>query len=392
MRDVSFHVARGESFGLVGESGCGKSTIALAIVRYLARNGSVSGGRIDIDGRDVLSLNADELRQLRARNVSMVYQEPGRALNPSILVGRQVAEVYEIAGVKRARGARPRPGDARQGPDLRTRPGVMKRYPHQLSGGMLQRVVIAMALASEPSLLILDEPTTALDATVEAEVLDLIRGLRSRVQHVAAVHQPQPRRDRADVRPRRRAVRRARWSRRDRRARSSAQPRHPYTVGLLRSIPQPRRLRCDVRRPRRAADDPGLAAVPGRDHPGLHLRPALRAGRRPLPQGRRRRCTSSAAVAARAATTTSAPRDPAGHRRHDRGRCRRQRSTRHDAGRAAAGHRRTADPRSARPRRRSICPASRSAACSASTSTSAPARPSGWSASRARARRRSPAC
>src|ERR1700744_3784975 len=100
VRDVSFHVARGESFGLVGESGCGKSTIAMAIVRYLARNGSVSNGTIEVGGRDVLSLNGGQLRQLRAREVSMVYQEPGRALNPSILVGDQVAEVYEIAGQK----------------------------------------------------------------------------------------------------------------------------------------------------------------------------------------------------------------------------------------------------------------------------------------------------
>ena len=207
MRDVSFHVARGESFGLVGESGCGKSTIALAIVRYLARNGSVSGGRIDIDGRDVLSLNATELRHLRARNVSMVYQEPGRALNPSIIVGRQVAEVYEIAGLKRAE-AIDRAQEVLTKVQISDPAGVMKRYPHQLSGGMLQRVVIAMALASEPSLLILDEPTTALDATVESEVLDLISGLRDRAQHLAAVHQPQPRRDREDVRPRRRPVRR----------------------------------------------------------------------------------------------------------------------------------------------------------------------------------------
>src|ERR1700744_3506827 len=180
VRDVSFNVARGESFGLVGESGCGKSTIALAIVRYLARNGSVTGGRVGLTGgggRDVLSLNGDELQQLRARNVSMVYQEPGRALNPSILVGRQVAEVYEIAGLDR-KPALAKAQEMLEKVKISDPKGVMGRYPHQLSGGMLQRVVIAMALASEPSLLILDEPTTALDATVEAEVLDLIRGLR----------------------------------------------------------------------------------------------------------------------------------------------------------------------------------------------------------------------
>ena len=235
VRDVSFNVARGESFGLVGESGCGKSTIALAIVRYLARNGSVTGGRIDIDGRDVLSLNADELQQLRARNVSMVYQEPGRALNPSILVGRQVAEVYEIAGLKRAE-ALERAEEMLAKVQISNPAGVMQRYPHQLSGGMLQRAVIAMAIASEPSLLILDEPTTALDATVEAEVLDLIRGLRSEfntsllfishnlgviarmcdrvgVLYAGEMVEEGPAREVFD------------------------QPRHPYTVGLLRSIP-----------------------------------------------------------------------------------------------------------------------------------------------------------
>jgi peptide/nickel transport system ATP-binding protein len=236
VRDVSFNVARGESFGLVGESGCGKSTIALAIVRYLAHNGSVSGGRIDIDGRDVLSLSADELRQLRARNVSMVYQEPGRALNPSILVGRQVAEVYEIAGVKHAE-ALDRAEEMLTKVQISNPAGVMKRYPHQLSGGMLQRAVIAMAIASEPSLLILDEPTTALDATVEAEVLDLIRGLRSElntsllfISHNLGVIAQMCDRvgvlyagEMVEEGPAREIF---------------EQPRHPYTVGLLRSIPR----------------------------------------------------------------------------------------------------------------------------------------------------------
>ena len=178
LRDVSFHIAHGESYGLVGESGSGKSTMALAIVRYLARNGRVRSGSITIDGRDVLALNDEELRQLRAKEVSMVYQEPGKALNPSINVGRQVAEVYELAGAPR-KEALERTEQILTKVQISDPAGVMKRYPHQLSGGMLQRAVIAMALASEPSLLILDEPTTALDATVEAEVLELIKALRS---------------------------------------------------------------------------------------------------------------------------------------------------------------------------------------------------------------------
>ena len=118
VRDVSFRVGRGESFGLVGESGCGKSTIALGIVRYLARNGKVSGGKVEIDGRDVLAMNAGELRKLRQSTVSMVYQEPGRALNPTIKVGRQVAEVFELAGVAKAEALDRVAGDAREGPDL----------------------------------------------------------------------------------------------------------------------------------------------------------------------------------------------------------------------------------------------------------------------------------
>ena len=177
LKDVSFQIGRRESYGLVGESGSGKSTVALALTRYLPRNGRVTGGRISINGQDPLAMDGAALRELRGRTVSMVYQEPGKALNPSIRLGRQVAEVYEIAGADRQEAA-----DKAEAM-LRTvqisDPGrVMGLYPHQISGGMAQRVVIAMALAAEPSLLILDEPTTALDATVEAEVLDLVAGLR----------------------------------------------------------------------------------------------------------------------------------------------------------------------------------------------------------------------
>jgi peptide/nickel transport system ATP-binding protein len=253
VRDVSFHVAKGESFGLVGESGCGKSTIALAIVRYLARNGSVSAGKIEIAGRDVLSLDPGHLRQLRAREVSMVYQEPGRALNPSILVGRQVAEVYEIAGLGRGEAAE-RTLEVLGKVRISDPKGVMNRYPHQLSGGMLQRVVIAMALAAEPKLLILDEPTTALDATVEAEVLDLIRGLRSEfdtsllfISHNLAVIAQMC--DRVGVLYAGELVEEGPA------LDVFKDSRHPYTVGLLRSIPR-----------RENAGDSGrgtLATIPG---------------------------------------------------------------------------------------------------------------------------------
>jgi peptide/nickel transport system ATP-binding protein len=236
VRDVSFHVARGESFGLVGESGCGKSTIALAIVRYLARNGRVSAGDIEVDGREVLALKESQLQQLRARTVSMVYQEPGRALNPSILVGRQVAEVYEIAGLDR-KPALAKAQEMLEKVKISDPKGVMGRYPHQLSGGMLQRVVIAMALASEPSLLILDEPTTALDATVESEVLDLIVGLRSEfntsllfISHNLAVIAKMC--DRVGVLYAGELVEEGPAEE------IFQEPRHPYTVGLLRSIPR----------------------------------------------------------------------------------------------------------------------------------------------------------
>jgi len=236
LRDVSFQIGRRDSFGLVGESGSGKSTMALAITRYLPRNGRLSSGSITVNDQDVGSLNAGALRLLRARTVSMVYQEPGRALNPSIRVGRQVAEVFEVAGARRA--------DALQQAEAALKkvqisdPGrVLKSYPHQLSGGMLQRVVIAMALASEPSLLILDEPTTALDATVEAEVLDLVAALRQEfhtavlfISHNLAVIAKMC--DRVGVMYAGEIVEEGPAQE------IFEQPRHPYTVGLLRCIPR----------------------------------------------------------------------------------------------------------------------------------------------------------
>jgi peptide/nickel transport system ATP-binding protein len=236
LRDVSFSIGRGESYGLVGESGSGKSTVALALVRYLPSNGRVSGGTISINGLDPLSMGKGALRDLRANTVSMVYQEPGRALNPTLRVGRQIAEVFQIAGQSS--------GDAVASAENMLRkvqisdPGrVMRRYPFELSGGMAQRAIIAMALAVSPSLLILDEPTTALDATVEAEVLDLVAALRSEfrtsvlfISHNLAVIAKMC--DRVGVLYAGELVEQGP-------ARAVFDnPRHPYTVGLLRCIPR----------------------------------------------------------------------------------------------------------------------------------------------------------
>jgi peptide/nickel transport system ATP-binding protein len=241
VRGVSFSIGRGESFGLVGESGCGKSTIALALVDYLPRNGRVTGGSIVIDGRDLRSLSKGELRRLRSRTVSMVYQDPSRALNPSLRIGRQVAEVFEVAGLARAEAV-DRAEQALARVRISDPVGVMRRYPHQLSGGMQQRVVIAMALAVEPALLILDEPTTGLDATVEAEVLDLVAALREEIStsllfisHNLGVIAKMC--DRVGVLYAGELVETGR-------AREVFdEPRHPYTVGLLRCIPRRGRLK-----------------------------------------------------------------------------------------------------------------------------------------------------
>lgn len=236
LRSVSLSIGQGESYGLVGESGCGKSTAALAIMRYLPRNGRVTDGSIRVADRDLLVMSSSEVRQFRATTVSMVYQNPRTALNPSIRVGDQVAEVFRLLGVswdEARRRAESMLGKVRISDPAQ----VMRRYPHQLSGGMQQRIVIAIALAKNPTLLILDEPTTGLDATVEAEVLDLVSALRTEfgtsvlfISHNLAVIAKMC--ERIGVLYAGRIV-----------EEGPAQqifdnPRHPYTVGLLRCLPR----------------------------------------------------------------------------------------------------------------------------------------------------------
>jgi peptide/nickel transport system ATP-binding protein len=262
LHDVTFRVRRGEAYGLVGESGCGKSTVALAALAYLPRNGRIGGGRIAIAGSEIAALGADDLRSMRARTVSMVYQDPSRALNPSLTIGRQVSEAFEVAGATRTDAAAQALEMLRR-VRIAAPERVMSCYPHQLSGGMQQRVVIAMALASKPALLILDEPTTGLDATVEAEVLDLVAKLREEfgtavlfISHNLAVIGRMC--SRVGVLYAGRLVEEG--TTRD----VFGAPRHPYTVGLLRCLPSGGRSKDTERLDTIAGALPPLgAAVPG---------------------------------------------------------------------------------------------------------------------------------
>jgi peptide/nickel transport system ATP-binding protein len=174
---VSFEIARGETFGLVGESGCGKSITALAIMGLLQRPLAIGGGSIRLDGRAIERLEADELRRLRGKRLAMIFQEPMTALNPLLPVGRQIAEMFILHEGASWRDAQRRAVEVLARVRVPAPERRARDYPHQLSGGMRQRVMIAIALACSPDLLIADEPTTALDVTVQSEIVDLMRDL-----------------------------------------------------------------------------------------------------------------------------------------------------------------------------------------------------------------------
>lgn len=178
VREVSFDVHRATTFGVVGESGCGKSTVAFGIVDFLGANGKIVGGSIKFQGRELVGRSQEELRKLRGDQIAMVYQDPMQALNPSVNIGDQLAEVLIVHRRIPKEEAWTRSIKMLDRVYMPDSANVMDRYPHQISGGQQQRVVIAMALLNNPALLIMDEPTTALDVTVEAVVLDLIEDLK----------------------------------------------------------------------------------------------------------------------------------------------------------------------------------------------------------------------
>jgi ABC-type dipeptide/oligopeptide/nickel transport system ATPase component len=180
VNDVSFSIAPGETLGLIGESGSGKSVTAFSILRLLQPPGQITGGRIVFDGQDLLTLPEREMRAVRGGRISLIFQEPMTALNPVMRVGDQIAEALAAHERVTKSEARARAIELLEGVRIPEPARRVRDYPHQLSGGMRQRVMIAIALACRPPLVIADEPTTALDVTIQAQILDLIRQLQAR--------------------------------------------------------------------------------------------------------------------------------------------------------------------------------------------------------------------
>ncbi|PPK96041.1 peptide/nickel transport system ATP-binding protein [Kineococcus xinjiangensis] len=234
---VSFDVGAGEILGLVGESGCGKSVTSLAVMGLLPRRSSRVSGEVRFAGRDLLTLPQQQLRDLRGRELGMVFQDPMTSLNPVLTLGTQVTEVLRRHEGMGRREARERAADLLRGVGIPDPARRLGEYPHQLSGGMRQRALIAIALACRPRLLIADEPTTALDVTIQAQVLDLLQQLvrESGTAMVLITHDlgvVAGLCDRVDVLYAGRVVESA--NRRD----LFAAPRHRYTQGLLGSVPR----------------------------------------------------------------------------------------------------------------------------------------------------------
>ena len=235
---VSFYVMRGEVLAIVGESGCGKSVTSLSIMRLIASPpGRTVKGRVLFDGRDLLELPEAEMRKIRGNAISMIFQEPMTSLNPVLTIGRQIAEALVLHRGMSREQALARSIELLQEVRIPAPERRVTQYPHQLSGGMRQRVMIAMALACEPRLLIADEPTTALDVTIQAQILDLMRELSQKtgaaivlITHDLGVVAEMA--ERVVVMYAGRKVEEASV------ADLFARPRHPYTRGLLDSIPK----------------------------------------------------------------------------------------------------------------------------------------------------------
>jgi len=234
---VSFHVKAGETLAIVGESGCGKSVTAMSIMRLIQEPPGKISGRVTFDDQDLLALPEADMRDIRGNQISMIFQEPMTSLNPVLTVGRQIGETLRLHQGLSTRDAEKKAIEMLTLVGIPAAPRRVREYPHQLSGGMRQRVMIAMALACNPKLLIADEPTTALDVTIQAQILDLMRDLKQRVgaaimliTHDLGVVAEMA--ERVVVMYAGRKVEEATVSD------IFARPLHPYTRGLLGSVPK----------------------------------------------------------------------------------------------------------------------------------------------------------
>jgi len=265
---VSFDIAKGETLGIVGESGCGKSVTALSIMRLIQDPpGRIVGGEIVFDGQDLLKLKDEQMRRVRGRRIAMIFQDPMTSLNPVLTIARQLTEALELHLKMSRRAAKDRAVELLDMVGIPAARARIDDYPHQFSGGMRQRVMIAMALSCNPELLIADEPTTALDVTIQAQIIDLIKKLSADfgtavmfISHNMGVVAGLC--DRINVMYAGHIVETAETEE------LFAHPKHPYTMGLLRSIP-----RLDEARKEKLAPieglPPDLMAVP----PGCPFQP-----------------------------------------------------------------------------------------------------------------------
>jgi oligopeptide/dipeptide ABC transporter ATP-binding protein len=269
LHDVSLQVRPGTTLGVVGESGCGKSVTSLAVLRLLGRGGAVDRGRVQFDGQDLLTLPDARMREIRGRDIAMIFQDPMSSLNPVLTVGEQIGEVIRRhAGASRS-AARDRAAELLHLVGIPGARAALHRYPHEFSGGMRQRVMIATALAMSPRLLIADEPTTALDVTIQAQVLELMRRL-VRDSGAALILITHNLGVVAGMTERVAVMYSGRIVEEGSTADLFARPAHPYTVGLLHSLADSRTRGKDL------VPIPGSVPAPGQRPAGCAFAPRCR--------------------------------------------------------------------------------------------------------------------
>ena len=268
--DVSFHIDEGELLGLVGESGSGKSITALSILRLITQPGRITAGSIKFKGEELTTAEVDRMRDIRGNDIAMIFQDPMTSLNPVYTVGEQIAEALRLHRKLERKAAWAAAIEAMKEVSIPSPERRANDYPHQLSGGMRQRVMIAMALACDPELLIADEPTTALDVTIQAQILELLEGLRQTrklaillITHDLGVVAETA--DRVCVMYTGKIVEESGVDE------IFEKPKHPYTQGLLRSVPK--LTAQDLERSTRLKTIEGVVPSPTDLPPGCHFAP-----------------------------------------------------------------------------------------------------------------------